>query len=111
MSSKISIVNSDNFSSEVLSSKTPVLLQFSTPWCAPCRTFAPILESLAEEYSGHVKMCKIDAESNYDLAAKYNINSVPTVIFFKDGQPVDKAIGLLSKQAVSDKIDGMIKTG
>lgn len=109
MTSKINNISTENFNSEVIESEIPVLVQFSTPWCAPCRTFAPILESLSEYYSGKIKMCKIDAESNYEIAVKYGISSVPTVLVFRNGEISDKFIGLLSKEALSDRLNGMIK--
>ena len=111
MGYKANVVNESNFDSEVLNSSDTVLLQFSTPWCAPCRTFGPILESLAEEFNGSFKLCKMDAEENYKIASEYGINSVPTIIIFKDGKPIDKFVGMMSKQALSDKIDGIIKVG
>jgi thioredoxin 1 len=111
MGYKASVVNDSNFDSEVLNSPDTVLLQFSTPWCAPCRTFGPILESLAEDFDGSFKLCKIDAEENYKIASKYGINSVPTIIIFKDGKPIDKVVGMMSKQALSEKIGGIIKVG
>jgi len=111
MGYKANVVNESNFDSEVLNSSDTVLLQFSTPWCVPCRTFGPILESLAEEFNGSFKLCKMDAEENYKIASEYGINSVPTIIIFKDGKPIDKVVGMMSKQALSDKIDGIIKVG
>jgi thioredoxin 1 len=97
-----------NFQSEVLDSQQPVLVDFSATWCGPCRQLSPIIEDLAREYSGRAKIGKVDIDDSQDVAAKLGIMSVPTVIFFKGGKPVDTAVGLNSKAYYQKKLDGLI---
>ena len=111
MAHKVSILNESNFDSEVLSPASTVMVQISTPWCGPCRTLTPIFEKIAEEVGDACKMCKIDVEDNYHIASRFQITYVPTVIIFRDGKVVDKIIGLMSKQSLVSKINGLIKVG
>ena len=83
-----------NFESEVLKSDQPVLVDFWAEWCQPCRRLAPIIEKLATDYAGKVKVGKVDTDSNHGVAMKYGISSIPTVMLFKDGQVVQRIIGL-----------------
>lgn len=83
-----------NFQEEVLGSSTPVLVDFWAEWCMPCRMLAPTIEKIARDYAGKVKVGKLDTDANRDVAAKYSISAIPTVILFKDGQVAQKFVGL-----------------
>ena len=96
-----------NFDAEVLQSDTPVLVDFSATWCGPCRQLSPIIDELAKEYAGKVKVGKVDIDVSQDLAAKYDIMSVPTVLFFKGGEKVDSLVGLNPKSSYKSKMDGL----
>lgn len=89
-----------NFEGEVLSSSTPVLVDFWAEWCMPCRIIAPMIDQLAEEMAGKVKVGKVDTDSNRQVAMKYNITAIPTMIIFKNGQPVKKFVGVQKKEAL-----------
>jgi thioredoxin 1 len=84
----------DNFESEVLKSSTPVLVDFWAEWCMPCRMLAPTIEKIAKDYAGKVKVGKLDTDANRDVAAKYSISAIPTVILFKNGEVAQKFVGL-----------------
>ena len=93
-----------NFEQEVLKSETPVLVDFWAPWCSPCRMIAPIVEELAAEYQGKLKVVKLNTDENQDVAIKYGIRSIPTLGIFKDGQVVDAVIGAVPKIQLINKI-------
>ncbi len=84
----------DNFETEVLNSDSPVLVDFWAQWCQPCRMLAPTIEKLADSYAGKVKVGKLDTDENRDVAVKYQISAIPTVIIFKGGKPVGTLVGL-----------------
>ena len=85
-------VKSDMFQKEVLESNIPVLVDFSAVWCGPCQMMGPVLDQLSAEYAGKAKIVKVDIDESADLAMKYQVMSVPNMIFFKDGKPVDAVI-------------------
>ncbi len=101
------IVGEDNFQKAVLQSKLPVLVDFWAQWCAPCLAAAPILEELAKEYAGKVNLAKVNVEDNGPLAAKYGIAAIPTMLIFKDSQPVQQVIGLQPKKELKRILDGL----
>ena len=95
-----------NWKSEVLESQTPVIVDFWAPWCGPCRMLAPTIEKIANDYAGKVKVGKLDTDANRDVAAKYGISAIPTVILFKDGQVSQKFVGLRQEKDFKAALDG-----
>ena len=101
-------LNDNNFSAEVLEASEPVLVDFSATWCGPCKQHSPIIDELAEEYAGKVKVTKIDIDDAQGTASQHGIMSVPTVLLFKDGEKVDQIVGLFPKSHYKTKLDGLI---
>ncbi len=97
-------ITDQNFETEVLKSTQPVLIDFWAVWCGPCRAIAPIVEQLAGEYDGKVKIGKLDVDENPDTAVKYGVRSIPTLLLFKNGQVVDTIIGAVQKNVIVQKI-------
>ncbi|MGB9764842.1 MAG: thioredoxin [Candidatus Saccharicenans sp.] len=97
MSKNIIQATESNFEQEVLQAGLPVLVDFWAPWCGPCQMVAPVIEEIAETYKGKLKVVKVNVDENPRLSANYQILSIPTMIIFKAGQPVDSAIGALTK--------------
>ena len=97
-------VTKENFEAEVLQSNVPVLVDFWAPWCGPCKMVGPVMEQLSEEFAGKAKIAKIDVDSQGELAVRYNVMSVPTMIIFKNGEIVDQSIGALPKPHFVDML-------
>ena len=97
----------DNFEQEVLKSQTPVLVDFWAEWCMPCRMIAPTIEKLAEQYKGKVKVGKVDTDANRDTSLKFEISAIPTIILFKEGEVVQKFVGVTQEQEFKDALDGV----
>ena len=83
-------------------------VDFWAPWCGPCRMLAPVIDELAEEFEGKAKICKVNTDEEQDLAVEFGIRSIPTLLFFKDGEIKDQLIGAQSKQAITDKINSLL---
>ena len=106
--SQIIEATDQNFDAEVLQSDRPVLVDFSATWCGPCKRLEPIVHEIAASYDGRLKVVKVDVDQARNVAAKYGVMSVPTVVLVKDGAVKDQVIGLLSKQALSERIDKVL---
>jgi len=94
-----------NFDQEVLKSELPVLIDFWAVWCGPCKMIAPIVEELAGEYEGRVKVGKLDIDNNQQVSVKYGIRSIPTLLIFKDGKIADQIVGAVPKAAIVQKLN------
>ncbi|GAB6158976.1 thioredoxin [Desulfotomaculum varum] len=100
--------NAANFETEVLKSDVPVLVDFWAAWCGPCRAIAPIIDQLSAEFAGKVKIGKVNVDENRDLAQQFGVMSIPTLIFFKNGQKVDQVIGFTSKADLEKKLNALL---
>jgi len=98
-------ISDSSFENEVVKANKPVLVDFWAEWCSPCRLIAPVLEKLADEYADSLKITKLDVDANPDTMVKYNVQSIPTMILFKDGEPVERLVGYMAK----DRLLGRIK--
>ncbi len=101
-------VTDQTFESEVIKSSLPVLLDLWAPWCGPCHMVAPVIESLAGNYNGKVKFCRLNVDENQQTAAKYRIMSIPTLMFFKNGEVADTVIGAVPERTLQPKIDALL---
>ena len=97
-------VTDKNFENEVLKSDIPVLVDFWAEWCGPCKAIAPIIEELSKDLEGQVKVCKVNVDDAQELAGKYNIMSIPTLLLFKNGEVVEQMVGAMSKDVLLEKI-------
>jgi thioredoxin 1 len=94
-----------NFDDEVIKSDQPVLVDFWAPWCGPCKMIGPVIEELAGDYSGRVKVGKVNVDDNQQLAARYGIRGIPTVMIFKDGETAESFVGLQQKTELASALD------
>ena len=107
MSNEIQLTDA-NFEQEVLKSGLPVLVDFWAPWCGPCRMIAPLIEELAGEYAGKVKVCKLNTDEAQDTASKYNISAIPTILLFKGGKVAQELVGLQKKEELKQHLEEII---
>lgn len=101
-------INDQTFEQEVLKSDLPVVVDFWAPWCGPCRMVGPIVEKLSEEYEGKVKFCKLNVDENRDMATKYQVMSIPLLLFFKGGEVVDQNLGAASESTLRSKVGELV---
>jgi len=104
-SEKVVTLSEDNWEQEVLKSDTPVLVDFWAQWCGPCRMVAPVLDQIANEMDGKVRVAKLDVDSNQKIAYQFQVSSIPTFILFKDGQMADRMMGAMPKSAFESFIN------
>ena len=97
--------NESNFDAEVLQSDLPVFVDFYADWCGPCKMMSPVIDKLAEEYEGRIKVGKVNVDENGDLAVKYGIMSIPNMVFFKNGEVVDRIVGAIPKPQMQARFE------
>ncbi len=102
-------VTDRTFEAEVLMSETPVLADFWAEWCGPCKMIAPVLEEIASEYDGQLKIAKVEVDNNSQSVSRYGVRSIPTLILFKDGDPVDRLVGALPREQLRLRLRAHLK--
>lgn len=109
MSENLIVLTSASWNQEVINNAGLVLVDFWAPWCGPCKMLAPTIEELATEYAGKAKIGKLNTDENPDIASRYKIMGIPTIMFFKSGQTVDQVVGAVPKGQLKSKIDSLLK--
>lgn len=108
MAGKTTAVTTNDFDSVVLNASQPAIVDFWAVWCGPCRTVGPIVENIAEEYEGKALVAKLDVDSNRDVAVRYGIQAIPTLLFFKNGEVVDRIVGAADKKSITSRLDALL---
>ena len=108
MAGKSIAVDKKTWEEQVLKAKEVVMVDFWAAWCGPCQMIAPIVEDLAGEYDGRLKVCKLNTDENPEVASRYQVMGIPTLIFFKDGRLLDKVVGAASKKQFKEKVDSLL---
>jgi thioredoxin len=108
---KMVVLNDQNWNQEVLESKDPVLVDFWAEWCAPCRMIAPLVEAIAQEYAGRIKVGKLDVDSSPEVAGRYDIRSIPTLLVFKGGKVVEQRVGAVPKAELARLVERHVPAG
>jgi thioredoxin 1 len=103
----VTTLTDDNFEDEVLNADEPVLVDFWATWCGPCRQIAPIIEDLADEFEGRAKVGKVDVDENPQVAQQYGVRSIPTLMFFKDGEMQEQLVGASGKKPLKEKLEAL----
>ncbi|MBT4482133.1 MAG: thioredoxin [Candidatus Latescibacteria bacterium] len=102
------VVTDDTFQSTVLENSLPVIVDFWAEWCPPCKMISPILEQIAEEYDGKAAVCKVNVDENQELARKYEVRSIPTLLFMKDGEIKEQVVGALPKDQLESRLNALL---
>ena len=108
MSKHVKEFTDTNFEDDVTKSEIPVLVDFWATWCGPCKAIAPLIEEIAEQYDGKIKVGKLDVDQNQNSAMKYGVRSIPTLLILKDGQVINQIVGSVPKTEITDKLDSVI---
>lgn len=108
MSEAVTSVTNDTFETVVIQSSNLIMVDFWATWCGPCKIVAPVVEELAQEYAGKVNFAKVNTDENPDIASRFNIRGIPTLIFFKDGKVLDQIVGAVPKAQLKSKIDSFL---
>src|SRR5882757_4977002 len=103
-SANVVTINGSNFDQEVLKSAVPVLVDFWAEWCGPCKAIAPVLDEIADEKAGKIKIAKINVDENQDLATKFNVRAIPTLLIFKGGTVKEQVVGMVGKKDLEKKL-------
>ncbi len=106
--SKVEYLGNDNFAAQVESQSGVVVVDFTATWCPPCKMLAPIYERVSQNYEGKAKFYKVDIDENVETSAKYGVQSIPNILFFKDGQVVDQHVGMIPEGQLTSKVDGIL---
>ena len=108
--SEVAAVGSGNFETEVVSASQLVVVDFWAEWCQPCKMLSPVLDKVASRYAGKVKVVKCNVDENQDIAMKYGVMSIPNLIFFRDGQVVNQAVGYMNENQLASKVDEVLES-
>ena len=108
--SDVAAVGTGNFDNEVLESNQTVVVDFWAEWCQPCKMLSPVLDKVAQKFAGQLKVVKCNVDENQDVAMKYGVMSIPNLIFFKDGQVVNQAVGYMNESQLTTKVDEVLRS-